>query len=52
MNNAGYRELMPQEVGLECKERLWRPVPGRRWYSIMRGDISSSNEVVLFHHKA
>jgi hypothetical protein len=52
MSNAGYRELEPQEVGIESSERLWRPVPGRRWYSIMRGDISSSNEVVLFHRKA
>jgi hypothetical protein len=52
MNNAGYRELEPQEVGVESSERLWRPVPGRRWYSIMRGDISSSNELVLFHRKA
>jgi hypothetical protein len=51
MNNAGYRELMPQEIGVECPKRLWRPVPGRRWYSIMRGEISSSNEVVLFHQK-
>jgi hypothetical protein len=52
MNRAGYRELMPQEVGVECPKRLWRPVPGRRWYSMMRGDISSSNELVLFHQKA
>jgi addiction module HigA family antidote len=51
MNNAGYKEVMPQEIGVESTERLWRTVPGRRWYSIIRGDISSSKEVVLFHRR-
>jgi len=51
MSNAGYQELKPSEVGIDYPERLWRRVPGRRWYSIMRGEISSSNELVLFHRK-
>lgn len=52
MTNAGYQELMPSELGIDCADRLWRPVPGRRWYSIIRGSISSSNEAVLFHRKS
>jgi hypothetical protein len=52
MNNAGYRELLPNDLGIPCRGRLWRPVPGRRWYSMIRGDISSSQEAVLFHRKA
>lgn len=52
MQTAGYREVMPNRVGVDCTERLWRPVPGRRWYSVMRGDIASSYEVVLFHRKS
>lgn len=52
MSNAGFYELSPESIGIGSTERLWRPVPGRRWYSIIRGDISSSNEVVLFHRKA
>lgn len=51
MQNAGYREVLPSSVGVDCSERLWRPVPGRRWYSVMRGNIASSYEVVLFHRK-
>jgi len=51
MNKAGFTEVLPNTLGIDCPERLWRPVPGRRWYSVIRGDISSSNEVVLFHRK-
>jgi hypothetical protein len=52
MKNAGYQEMLPEDLGVKCHGRLWRPVPGRRWYSMIRGDISSSREVVLFHRKA
>ena len=52
MKNAGYREILPKSLGIKCPGRLWRPVPGRRWYSMIRGDISSSKEVLLFHRKA
>lgn len=51
MENAGFTELLPSEVGLNCNGRLWRSVPGRQWYSAMRGTIPSSNELVLFHRK-
>ncbi|MEA2875553.1 MAG: hypothetical protein QOF14_749 [Hyphomicrobiales bacterium] len=33
-------------------DRLWRSVPGRRWYSEQRGDTPGSQEVVLIHRKA
>lgn len=32
--------------------RLWRSVPGRRWYSAQRGKTPGSQEVVLFHRKS
>ena len=32
--------------------RLWRSVPGRRWYSDQRGETPGSKEVVLIHRKA
>jgi hypothetical protein len=51
MVNAGYTEVLPSQVGLDWAGRLWRSVPGRRWYSVIRGDIPSSNELVLLHRK-
>jgi DNA methylase len=52
MKNAGFKEVMPKALGIKCPGRLWRSVPGRKWYSMMRGEIPTSNEVVLFHRKA
>ncbi len=52
MNQAGFSEVMPEELGLPSKRRLWRSVPGRRWYSQIRGKIQSSKEVVLFHRNS
>jgi hypothetical protein len=51
MSEAGFVEVKPAELGLACEGRLWRPVPGRRWYSTIRGETPSSKEVVLFHRK-
>ncbi len=51
MSEAGFAEVKPAELGLNCQKRLWRPVPGRRWYSMIRGETPSSKEVVLFHRK-
>ena len=51
MTDAGYDELRPHEIGLGGRGRLWRDVPGRRWYSQIRGAVSSSREVVLFHQR-
>jgi hypothetical protein len=49
MKAAGFSEAKPRDLGIACKGRLWRQVPGRRWYSQIRGKIASSKEVVLFH---
>jgi hypothetical protein len=49
MEAAGLTEaFLPSLDG----ERLWRSVPGRRWYSEQRGDTPGSQEVVLIHRKA
>lgn len=52
MEEAGYREVLPQALGLATKRRLWRTVPGRRWFALIQGDLATSQEVVLFHRPA
>jgi hypothetical protein len=53
MGRAGYVEL-----AAKCRNdflsdgRLWRSVPGRRWYANAQGPLSSSREVLLFHRLA
>jgi hypothetical protein len=49
MDSAGLREVMLPHLKEEADGRLWRSVPGRRWYSEQRGDTPGSKEVVLFH---
>jgi hypothetical protein len=50
MKAAGYRELEA-----DCKAdkktfgRIWRSVPGRKWYANNLGDIGPSKEVLLLH---
>lgn len=48
---AGLSErLLP---GLDTSDgRLWRRVPGRRWYADQRGAIAAAHEVVLFFRLA
>lgn len=46
-----------QEYTLPCLKdkndgRLWRSVPGRRWYADQRGETQGSKEVVLIHRRA
>ena len=49
LEEAGLQEaFLPSLNG----ERLWRSVPGRRWYSEQRGDTPGSQEAVLIHRKA
>jgi hypothetical protein len=33
MARAGFEECTPSDVGLSRSKRIWRFVPGRRWYS-------------------
>jgi hypothetical protein len=52
MEEAGLTEMQLPILKSEGDGRLWRSVPGRRWYSAQRGTTPGSQEVVLFHRKA
>ena len=52
MEDAGLSELFLPALKDHADGRLWRTVPGRRWYSAQRGATPGSREVVLFHRKA
>ena len=52
MEEAGLSEMLLPILKAEGDGRLWRSVPGRRWYSAQRGETPGSQEVVLFHRKA
>ncbi len=49
MTAAGFSEVLPQSLGLSLAGRLWRTVPGRRWFALIQGNLATSQEVVLFH---
>ncbi len=52
MEQAGLKEVFLSDLKREGDGRLWREVPGRRWYSDQRGATPGSKEVVLLHKKA
>jgi hypothetical protein len=52
MEDAGLTEVFLPTLKGQVDGRLWRSVPGRRWYSGQRGDTPGSKEVVLFHRRA
>jgi hypothetical protein len=52
MEEAGLTEAFLPALKREGDGRLWRSVPGRRWYSDQRGETPGSREVVLIHRKA
>jgi DNA methylase len=51
MEQAGLKEMKLSALRRQGDGRLWRSVPGRRWYSEQRGKTPASKEVVLFHRK-
>jgi hypothetical protein len=51
MDEAGLKEMFLPMLEGERDGRLWRRVPGRRWYSDQRGETPGSKEVVLIHRK-
>lgn len=51
MHDAGLQEVFLPSLQGEGDGRLWRSVPGRRWYSDQRGNTPGSHEVVLIHVK-
>lgn len=52
LEEAGLKETFLSSLKGSGDGRLWRSVPGRRWYSAQRGDTPASKEVVLIHQKA
>jgi hypothetical protein len=52
MEEAGLQEMFLLALKGQADGRLWRSVPGRRWYSDQRGATPGSQEVVLIHRKA
>jgi hypothetical protein len=52
MEEAGLQEVFLPVLKGQGDGRLWRTVPGRRWYSSHRGATPGSQEVVLIHRKA
>lgn len=51
MREAGLIEVFLPSLSREGDGRLWRRVPGRRWYSEQRGHTPGSHEVVLLHRQ-
>jgi hypothetical protein len=51
MEEAGLSEVFLPTLWGKADGRLWRNVPGRRWYSDQRGNTPGSQEVVLIHRK-
>jgi len=51
MDNAGLSEVFLPLLRGKQDGRLWRTVPGRRWYSDQRGETPGSQEVVLIHRR-
>jgi hypothetical protein len=50
MEKAGYAELLPICSGEYLRDRrIWRNVPGRRWYTKHTPPSGSSSEVLLLH---
>jgi hypothetical protein len=52
MSMAGLTEFVLPSLSNVGDGRLWRSVPGRKWYAHKRGDTPSSREVVLLHRKS
>jgi hypothetical protein len=48
---AGLKEADIQIDAKSRQWRVWRDVPGRKWYASKSGATGGSREVVLFHHK-
>ena len=51
MSQAGFKEQQMSVSAEEPDGRMWRSVPGRKWYASQMGSTGGSREVVLFHRK-
>lgn len=52
VEESGFSEAFLPSIYGHGDGRLWRSVPGRRWYSDQRGETPGSQEVVLIHRRA
>jgi hypothetical protein len=53
MRAAGFVEAIPTLPRTSGgADRIWRTVPGRRWYAVLKGNLAASREVVLIHRVA
>ena len=51
MSEAGFKEERMSICSSDSEGRMWRSVPGRKWYASQMGATGGSREVVLFHKK-
>jgi hypothetical protein len=51
MSTAGFKEQKIAICSNDAEGRVWRSVPGRKWYASQMGATGGSREVVLFHKK-
>jgi hypothetical protein len=53
MVSCGFQEVQLPQIGTGEDDRLWRKVPGRRWWTtsttLIDAAPSTAREVVLFH---
>jgi hypothetical protein len=52
MRNSGFREVRSRELGTHADGRLWRDVPGRRWYAKRNGTLVATRREVVLLFKA
>lgn len=53
MQEAGFVEAEADcDAAAKVRGRIWRVVPGRKWYANKRGEIPASKEVMLLHKLA
>ena len=53
MEEAGFVEAEADcTAAAKVRGRIWREVPGRKWYANKRGEIPASKEVMLLHKLA
>ena len=49
MNSSGFQECLLSDHLDSRDGRLWRDIPGRKWHANRKGNLASSQEVVLIH---
>lgn len=53
MENAGFEEAdVEYDEQVTTVRRIWRQVPGRKWYAKNKGEIAASKELLLLHRAA